>query len=77
MSQDPNKWYSKTYVFVIAFLCVGPLALPLVWVNPRYNSRKKAVITVITLIISYLVFVSVSKSLNSIYNYYNQILQLK
>ncbi|MDD5737634.1 MAG: zinc ribbon domain-containing protein, partial [Candidatus Omnitrophica bacterium] len=28
LNKVQRKWYFKTYAFVIAFLCVGPLALP-------------------------------------------------
>ena len=76
MSLDPSKWYFRTHVFVMAFLCVGPLALPLVWMNPRYRRSKKIIITVITLFVCYIVFILVAKSTESIYNYYNQVLQL-
>jgi len=76
MSLDPSKWYFKTYSFVIAFLCVGPLALPLVWINPRYKRSKKVFITIITLLVCYAVFALLAKSTESIYNYYNQMLQL-
>ena len=34
---------------VLAVLCLGPLALPLVWLNPRYKPAIKAVITIIVL----------------------------
>lgn len=76
MKFDPSRWYFKTYVYVAAFLCIGPLALPLVWVNPRYNMAKKITITVISLVISYLLVVILSRSIDSITKYYQQILQL-
>ena len=76
MNLDPSKWYFKTYAFVMAFLCVGPLALPLVWINPRYKRLKKIFITIIALLVSYIVFALMAKSTESIYNYYNQVLQL-
>jgi len=76
MNLDPSKWYFRTYAFVMAFLCVGPLALPLVWINPRYKRSKKVIITVVTLFICYLVFALMAKSVESIYSYYNQVLQL-
>ena len=44
-----TKWYFSTYWIVIGHLCVGPLALPLVWFNPRYKITKKLLITVIVL----------------------------
>src|SRR4030042_5984539 len=33
----PSKWYFATSTVVVAMLCLGPFALPLVWLNPRYN----------------------------------------
>jgi hypothetical protein len=76
MRLDPNKWYFKTYVYIIAFLCIGPFALPLVWINPRYNMVKKAAVTIITLIASYLLAIMLAKSIESIFKYYQQVLQL-
>ena len=52
---DPKvKWYHSTHVIVIAILCVGPLALPLVWFHPRYKMITKAVITVVVIAITIL-----------------------
>lgn len=41
-----GRWYQSNVTVVIAVLTLGPLALPLVWFNPRYNIIAKAVITV-------------------------------
>ena len=64
------KWYFKTSVLVIAFLCVGPFALPLVWFNPHFTRRKKIVISTIIIILSYYLGVLFVKSLESLKNYY-------
>ena len=48
-----RKWYFRTSAIVIAFLCVGPFALPLVWLNPDYTRQKKIVVSVIIVLISY------------------------
>ena len=45
----PKKWYFATGTVVLALLCLGPLALPLVWLNPRYHPTLKAIITIIVL----------------------------
>lgn len=45
----PKKWYYATGTVVMALLCLGPLALPLVWLNPRYKPATKAIITVAVL----------------------------
>jgi hypothetical protein len=41
-----GKWYFSTSALVVAVLCVGPLALPLLWVNPRYKIVAKVIGTV-------------------------------
>ena len=76
MTPDPNKWYFKTSVYIIAFLCVGPFALPLAWINPRYNTGKKIIITLVTLIITGILAVMMAKSIGSIMDYYRQMQQL-
>ncbi len=53
-----TKWYFSTSVVVIALLCLGPLALPLVWLNPRYKTVTKLVVTglvvALTIVLCYL-----------------------
>ena len=44
-SRPKTKWYFTTSVVVIALLCLGPLALPLVWLNPRYKIVTKLIVT--------------------------------
>ncbi len=40
-----TKWYFATSVVVIGLLCLGPLALPLVWFNPRYKIITRVGVT--------------------------------
>ncbi|MCD4831857.1 MAG: zinc ribbon domain-containing protein [Anaerohalosphaeraceae bacterium] len=58
VSKPQGKWYFATSLIVIAILCVGPLALPLVWFNPKYKIITKIWVTVAviagTLFLSYL-----------------------
>jgi len=49
-----KKWYYATPNVVIALVCLGPLALPLVWLNPRYKPATKAIITAIVLVVTVL-----------------------
>jgi len=46
---DARKWYHRTPFVVISILCVGPLALPLVRINPHYNMVTKAVVTILVI----------------------------
>jgi hypothetical protein len=73
---DPKKWYFDTYVYVLAFLCVGPFILPLAWINPRYNTSKKIWVTALTLVVSALMALSLVKPIESILKYYQQVLQM-
>lgn len=49
-----TKWYYTTSTIVIALLCLGPLALPLVWMNPRYKTTSKLIVTVVVVAVSIL-----------------------
>ena len=69
------KWYFKTYWIVIAFLCVGPLSLPLVWLNPRFSQKTKIIVTIILIILSYYLGSLLINSLRSLKQYYGLILQ--
>ncbi|OGX16048.1 MAG: hypothetical protein A2166_05400 [Omnitrophica WOR_2 bacterium RBG_13_41_10] len=70
-----TKWYFKTSLIVTAFLCIGPLALPLVWLNPRFSQAKKIIITTVVIILSYYLGSLVIDSLKSIKQYYGAIFQ--
>ncbi len=48
-----QKWYFSTTTLVIAIFTVGPFALPLVWLNPRFNLVARIVLTVTVLAVSY------------------------
>ncbi len=69
------KWYFKTYWLVGAFLCVGPIALPLLWLNPHFGRRKKIIVTSLILVVSYFLIVITVKSVKSISSYYKMIFQ--
>jgi hypothetical protein len=66
----PKKWYFATGTVVLALLCLGPMALPLVWINPRYKISTRALITVIVLVVTILCMYVV------VYAYQNLIDQL-
>ena len=53
--KQPEPWYFKSSVLIIALLCVGPLALPLMWFNPRFSMKAKVVTSVLVLVATYLI----------------------
>ena len=57
----PKKWYFATGTVVLALLCLGPMALPLVWINPRYKISTRAIITIIVIVVTILcIYMTVS-----------------
>jgi len=74
--QNYTKWYFKTSSVIIAFLVIGPLALPLVWFNPRFSLRTKIIVTFVVLILTYYLATVVIDSLKAITTYYQQLFQL-
>ncbi len=53
--QTPKpKWWWSTPSLVAAFFVAGPLALPFLWMNPRYSVTKKIFWTVIVSVLTYL-----------------------
>ena len=45
-STQKKKWHQSTGAVVLAFLTMGPLAIPLVWANRRYSLGVKIGLTV-------------------------------
>lgn len=66
----PQKWYFKIKILVIALLIAGPLALPLLWFNPRIKKSHKIIWTIILLVFTYYSFIVTQKSVNSLMEYY-------
>jgi predicted nucleic acid-binding Zn ribbon protein len=71
--KQQDKWYFKPSMLIIAFLCVDPLALPLVWFNPHFSQKTKIIVSVIILILSYYLGVVLFNSIKSISRYYQTI----
>jgi hypothetical protein len=74
MKQE-EAWYFKTSTLIVAFLCVGPLALPLLWFNPRYDNKVKIIASILIIILTFFLVSLTAKSLKSISEYYKIILQ--
>ncbi len=73
--EQKEKWYFKPSFIFIAFLCVGPFMLPMVWFNPRFNRNKKIMISAVVFILSYFLLIALIQSLRSISSYYKMIFE--
>jgi len=68
-----DKWYFKTYWLIVAFLCIGPFALLLLWFNPVFSQKKKIIITIVVFILSCFLWVLVNNSVRALREYYRLI----
>ena len=75
IKKEQTKWYFRASSLVIAFLCVGPFALPLLWFNPRFNKKTKIIISAVVIILSYYLGILFANSLKTINSYYKMIFQ--
>jgi len=50
LKNTAKKWYFSTTTVVLTFLCMPPLVLPIVWLNPRYKMATKIILTIIAVI---------------------------
>ena len=74
--KEQGKWYFKTNWLVLLFLTVGPLMLPLIWLNPQFSQNQKIIIIIIILILTYFLGMIFIYSLYSLYEYYDLIFEL-
>ena len=78
-SKDPRfqeenvPWYFRKSFIVIAVLCVGPLALPLIWWRPQTTLAWKIGLTIGILILSWLLFKTTMESIRTLKEYYKLI----
>jgi hypothetical protein len=74
LDKKKDKWYFSMATFVAALLCVGPFALPLFWFNPRFTLKRKVIVSIIVIALTYLLSVMMMRSLAYLKNTY-QIIQ--
>lgn len=70
LNKKPGGWLFKPASIIVAFLCLGPFALPLVWLNPNFKREKKIAISAVIIILSYLLGILFYNSLKSLVSYY-------
>jgi DNA-directed RNA polymerase subunit RPC12/RpoP len=73
VSKPQEKWYFKVSTLIIAFVSIGPFALPLVWFNPRFSLNRKIIISALVIILSLYMGVLLFNSLKAIDRYYRTI----
>jgi hypothetical protein len=62
--EDRLPWFYRKSFIITAFLCVGPLALPLLWFRPQTPIAWKVGLTIGILIISWYLFQATMDSIH-------------
>jgi len=65
-----TPWYFRTAFIIIALGSVGPLALPLIWWRPHTQRAWKIGLTIGILALSWLLYLSTLKSIETLKQYY-------
>lgn len=71
--QDSLPWYFKRSFIVLALLCVGPLALPLIWWHPRLDPYWKVGLSLAILLLSWFFYQATMESLQVLQNTLQQL----
>ena len=73
LAEEKLQWYFRKSFIIIAFCCVGPLALPLIWWHPKMTWAWKVGLTLVTLVLSWILFQASMESIRTLKEYYTLI----
>ena len=65
-----GPWYFRTANIVLALACIGPLALPMIWVRPKTPVAWKIGLTIAILGLTWLLIAVMRQSIRSILDFY-------
>ena len=71
LAEDNIQWYFRKSIIIIAFCCVGPLALPLIWWRPQTTLAWKIGLTIGILALSWILFQASMESIRVLMEYYS------
>lgn len=71
VAKEKLPWCFRTHIIILAFFCVGPLALPLVWWRPQTSRAWKIGLTIAILVLSWIMIQATVQSLETIREYYH------
>jgi hypothetical protein len=72
-SKEKLPWHFRISFLLVAFCCVGPLMLPLLWWRPNTSRTRKIVFTAIIVVLSWLAYLLLQRCTTIIEEYYGLI----
>jgi len=67
------QWYFRKSFIIVAVCCVGPLALPLIWLRPQTTLTWKIGLTLAILVLSWILLQTTVESIRALKEYYKLI----
>ena len=67
------QWYFRKSFIIVAVFCVGPLALPLIWLRPQTTPTWKIGLTIGILVLSWILLQTTMESIRTLKEYYKLI----
>jgi hypothetical protein len=71
--KEALPWFFRTSYIVVAFLCVGPLALPMIWWHPKLARGWKIGLTIAIAVVSWFLLKATSACIHQIADFYKQL----
>jgi predicted nucleic acid-binding Zn ribbon protein len=72
-TEEKVQWYLRKSFIIMAVCCVGPLALPLIWLRPQTTLAWKIGLTIGILALSWILFETSMESFRTLKEYYKLI----
>src|SRR5208283_4926955 len=73
LAEKKTQWYFRKSFIIMAVCCVGPLALPLIWLRPQTTWPWKIGLTIGILVLSWILFQTTMESIRTLKEYYKLI----
>lgn len=70
---ESNAWYYRPWIIVLAVICVGPLALPLIWFKPKTSVVWKVLWTFVMVGLTYWATIGALESYKNIKAQYDEL----
>lgn len=77
LAKEKLKWYFRKSFVIISVLCVGPLALPLIWWRPQTTRAWKIGLTLGIVVLSWFLYQITMQSIENLSEYYKMIEELQ
>lgn len=72
-AEEKVQWYFRKSSIIIAFLFVGPLALPLIWWHPHMSWAWKIGLTIGILVLSWYLYLATMESMHTLSEFYKML----